>query len=378
MLPRVPNKSSCALILLVMAVACANWGCPSAANFLPKSVRWFLFANYGANKICPEMLKRSVMLRLSERQNGIGRFFPIGCNYNVDNAAETVTVHVTGTGYGWMSPAKRVGFSITTSVEYRSDFQVAGDDAYVWAKLNRIVQGPNFQLGYVENPILDIAANLPGIGSLANFFGDQIVKGEMTRGFTVLHNLDTEQNEFSLGILYPPQRPVQTVQRLGVEPADLRQRDGRDPQQPARLPRPVRDRHRQPGPLPDAQRRRAAGRRDDRQQADRRRVARGVPDRQADGRTARPGPRRRAALPGHQRHAPLSAVAGPVLRGRGQHQLGRHHGAAGVNPQSARRRGGYGQLRRPARRVVPAIRASPVACCLFPPLQTGDLLPVAC
>jgi hypothetical protein len=207
MLPRVPNKSSCALILLVMAVACANWGCPSAANFLPKSVRWFLFANYGANKICPEMLKRSVTLRLSDRQNGIGRFFPIGCNYNVDNAAETVTVHVTGTGYGYMSPAKRVGFSITTSVEYRSDFQVAGDDAYVWAKLNRIVQGPNFQLGYVENPILDIAANLPGFGSLANFFGDQIVKGEMTRGFTVLHNLDTEQNEFSLGILYPPQRP---------------------------------------------------------------------------------------------------------------------------------------------------------------------------
>jgi hypothetical protein len=207
MLARVQNRNFAAVTLFAMALACATWGCPSAANFLPKSLRWFLFANFGANKICPEMLKRSVTLRLQDRSPGIGRFFPVGCNYNVDNTAETVTIHVTGTGYGYMSPAKRVGFSITTSVEYRSDFQVAGDDAYVWAKLNRIVQGPNFQLGYVENPVIDIAANLPPFGSIANFLGDQVVKGEMTRGFTVVHNMETETNEFALGILFPPNKP---------------------------------------------------------------------------------------------------------------------------------------------------------------------------
>ena len=204
---RRPSLPLAALTVLVMGLSVASSGCPSAANYLPKSLRWFLFANFGANKICPEMLKRSVSIRLQDRSPAMGRFFPVGCNYNVDNSAETVTVHVTGTGYGYMMPAKRVGFSITTSVEYRSDFQVAGDDAYVWARLNRIVQGPNFQLGYVENPVIDIAANIPPFGSIANFLGDQVVKGEMTKGFTVVHNMETETNEFSLGILFPPQKP---------------------------------------------------------------------------------------------------------------------------------------------------------------------------
>lgn len=204
----VPVAAS-TLVLLAMVAAFAFVGCPcaEAANSLPKSVRWWLFANFGAQKICPEMLKRSMSIRLEDRAPGIGRFFPVGCNYNVDNTAETVTVHVTGTGYGYMMPAKRVGFQVTASVEYRSDFQVAGDDTYVWAKLNRIVQGPNFQLGSVENPVIDIAANIPPFGSIANFFGQQVVQGELTRGFTVIHNSETETNEFALGVLMPPQKP---------------------------------------------------------------------------------------------------------------------------------------------------------------------------
>src|SRR5687767_2006597 len=105
--PPRASASLAAVTLAAMVVASATWSCASAVNVLPKSVRWFLFANYGANKICPEMLKRSVSIRLQDRAPGMGRFFPTGCNYNIDNAAETVTVHVTGTGYGYMSPAKR-------------------------------------------------------------------------------------------------------------------------------------------------------------------------------------------------------------------------------------------------------------------------------
>ncbi len=44
-----------------------------------------------------------------------------------------MTVNLSGTGYGYVMPAKRVGFSLTVSVEYRPDFVIAGDDIYVWA-----------------------------------------------------------------------------------------------------------------------------------------------------------------------------------------------------------------------------------------------------
>lgn len=169
-------------------------------------LRWFLFSNFGASKICPEMLKLGVPLRLQDRAPAIGRFFPMQCSHNVNDANQTVTVHFAGTGYGYMLPAKRVGFQCSGSVEFRPDFQIAGDDVYVWGRLNRIVQAPSFQLGYVENTLFDVAANIPPFGTLANFFGQQVVTSELTRGFTVLHNED-KGNDFSLGILLPPQKP---------------------------------------------------------------------------------------------------------------------------------------------------------------------------
>lgn len=194
-----------AMTLLCATLALAAQGCRPPN--LPESVRWWLFANFGAEKMCPEMLKKSMTLRLSERSAGIGRFFPNQCSHQVNDAARTVTIHVSGTGYGFMAPAKRVGFSIQASVEYRPDFWFVDDDVYVWAKLNRVVNGPNFKLGYVENPVIDVAANVPPFGSIANFLGDQVVKGQMTKGFTVVRNMDTDTDTFSLGIIQPPHKP---------------------------------------------------------------------------------------------------------------------------------------------------------------------------
>src|SRR5262245_44081006 len=195
-----------ALGTLVLAIAASGCPCAAAVTDASPGLRWFLFSNFGASKICPEMLKLGVPLRLQDRAPSIGRFFPAQCSYNVDDTNHTVTVHFAGTGYGYMMPAKRVGFSCQGSVEFRPDFQIAGDDVYVWGRMNRIIQGPTFQLGYVENTLFDVAANIPPFGTLANFFGQQVVAGELTRGFTVLHNGD-RGNDFSLGILLPPQKP---------------------------------------------------------------------------------------------------------------------------------------------------------------------------
>jgi hypothetical protein len=211
MLPDVPRSPSkglprAALSLMVLVLAVVGVGCPcqGLVNVSP-GLRWWLFSNFGASRMCPEMMKQGVPLRLQDRSPAIGRFFVNGCTYNVDDARQVVQVNVSGTGYGYLAPAKRVGFQLTVSAEYRPDFLLAGDDAYVWAKLNRIVAGPNFQLGYVENKVVDLAANIPPFGSIANTLGNQVVASELVRGFTVVHN--DKGDDFTLGLLQPPQRP---------------------------------------------------------------------------------------------------------------------------------------------------------------------------
>ena len=101
------------------------------------------------------------------------------------------------------------------SVEYRPDFQIAVDDVYVWARMNRLVQPPNFQMGSIENPVVDALGNLPPFGSMANFFGQQVVTAAMTQGFTVIHN--DEGNDFSTGILMPPAKPHHPFQVVSGE-----------------------------------------------------------------------------------------------------------------------------------------------------------------
>lgn len=201
-----PAGAFLTLVAIVLALTFAGCPCLSGPINASPALRWFLFSNFGASRICPEMLKRGMPLKMQDRAPAVGRFFPMQCSHVVNDSSQTVTVHFAGTGYVFMSPAKRVGFSCTGSVEYRPDFMIADEDIYVWGRLNRMVQGPTFQLGYVENGFLDLAANLPGFGTFANFLGSQVVSGEMTRGFTVVSN-EERGNEFALGILTPPARP---------------------------------------------------------------------------------------------------------------------------------------------------------------------------
>lgn len=190
-----------------IAISFSVAGCPCLESVVNPSpaLQWWLFSNFGASRMCPEMLKMGVPLRLQDRQPTIGRFFPTQCSYAVDDSRRTVAVSFAGNGYGYMNPAKRIGFTVSGTIELRPGIQLAGDKAYVFGHFNRIINGPTFQVTYIENPVVDVAANLPGVGSMANLFGNQIVAGELTRGFTVV-NTD-KGNDFALGILMPPQLP---------------------------------------------------------------------------------------------------------------------------------------------------------------------------
>lgn len=213
-----PSTAFAGLSLFVIVLATSFTGCPclkAATDFSP-SLRWWLFSNFGAQRVCPEMLKTSMPLRLDDNAPAMGRFFPAQCSYAVNDDSKTLTVNIQGTGYGYMAPAKRVSFSLATAVEYRPDFVLTGDDMYLWGKPNRIVQGPDFRILAIENPVVNIAANIPPWGNIANFLGNQVVTAFMTRGFTVIANDDTG-NDFALGILHPPARPPHPFSLVGNE-----------------------------------------------------------------------------------------------------------------------------------------------------------------
>ncbi len=192
-------------MLLLLALALSSSGCGllyGAVNPSPE-LRWWLFSHYGAGRICPEMLNRGLSLRLRPAHPAIGRFFPNRCRIQVHQVRRTVTVDFGGTGYGYAPVSGRVAFRVDTAVEYRMDFRMTSKGSYVWGIFQRAVRPPRFQVISVEN-LLAGAAQAP-LGGVSGFFGQQIVQGELTRGFTVLHR--DRGNSFALGIVRPPGRP---------------------------------------------------------------------------------------------------------------------------------------------------------------------------
>ncbi len=192
-----------AMTLAVLAVALS--GCTGFINNNP-DFRWFLFSHFGVTKLCPEMVKQGVPIKVDEGAPASGRFFPNQCSVAVDDARHVVVVNVAGSGYGFVAPAKRVGFTLSTAVEYRPDFTLAGPDTYLYAKMNRVVGGPDFRMTHAENPVIGLFGALPVVGGATNVLGQEVVMRALTQGFTVIHNED-RGNDFALGILRPPQRP---------------------------------------------------------------------------------------------------------------------------------------------------------------------------
>jgi len=189
-------------VLLVLSIS----GCGlfrGSVNASPE-LRWFLFSNFGAQRMCPEMLKRSAPLKLAANGNAIGRFFPERCTAQVNDAAQTVTLAFSGTGFAWTPVAGRMGFAVSATVDYRMDFFMAEDATYVWAKPARISYGPDFRMGAIENKLVDFAAQGPA-GYMVSTFGSQIVQGQLSSGFTVVHS--DSGDDFALGLLTPPARP---------------------------------------------------------------------------------------------------------------------------------------------------------------------------
>lgn len=193
-----------ALLTIAFALSFAGCLCRPAINS-SDSVRWWLFSNFGAQRICPEMMKHGVPLKLSlVSPNAIGRFFPSQCGIRVIDAERSVIVDVTGSGYATLPITRRVGFYAGLSIEYGMDFRLEEDATYVWGRYKRLMNAPDLRLLGVENQIVNLATQTPA-GDLATLLGRGILEGELAKGFTVVRLEDGD--DFTLGHLEPPERP---------------------------------------------------------------------------------------------------------------------------------------------------------------------------
>lgn len=198
----------------------------STVNDSP-GLRWWLFSNFGAQQVCPKVLTTGVPLRIDANGPVIGRFFPNDCQQRVDDPRRTMTLSFSGTGFAWTPVAGRVGFRASATVEYRMDFRMESDALYVWGiPTGGSTAPPQFQLGGVENPVVNWAAQGPA-GYLAALFGGQILSSRLTEGFTAIRS--EQGDEFTLGRLVPPQRPpkpfaLSSDERIGLvnETAEVR------------------------------------------------------------------------------------------------------------------------------------------------------------
>lgn len=201
------------IALIVLSLAFAGAGCPcvkSAVNASPE-LRWWLFSNFGAAKICPEMLKRGLPLKLSALgAASVGRFFPNQCNVQVDDTRKAIVMSVSGTGYATLPVTRRVGFYVGMSVEYLPDFRLEDDATYVWGKFSRFVAQPDMRIVGVENPVVSLATRTPA-GDVATVIGNGLVASEIGRGFTVVHRDDGD--DFAVGHLEAPQAPKRQFKR---------------------------------------------------------------------------------------------------------------------------------------------------------------------
>ncbi|MGC4063178.1 MAG: hypothetical protein QM784_00720 [Polyangiaceae bacterium] len=175
----------------------------STVNASPQ-VRWWLFSNFGAREVCPKVLSSGAPLRLDPNGPVIGRFFPNLCEQRVDDGRQTLTLSLAGTGFAWTPIAGRVGFRASATVEYRMDFRMEDDAVYVWGLPTGASPPPQFQLGAVENALVNWAAQGPA-GYLATTFGAQILSSRLAEGFTAIRS--DSGDEFALGHYVPPQRP---------------------------------------------------------------------------------------------------------------------------------------------------------------------------
>lgn len=168
--------------------------------------------SFGTRQLCAEMRKRSIPLRLRDEDPATGRFYPTSCLAK-ELANGNMFVQFGGSGFVWTNLTKRMGFEASAAVEYDQDFLMDGGTMYVYFR-QRATSAASFTTKLVEQAAAVTAGTLPlAQGSAyANALGAQIMKTEITRGFTVLREGDGSV-QFGLGVIEKGERPRAPYQK---------------------------------------------------------------------------------------------------------------------------------------------------------------------
>lgn len=162
---------------------------------------------FGTGSMCSEVLKRSVPVRTNDDDPAMGRFFPASC-FAQQTPAGTMLVQMSGTGYVWTNATKRLTFDANASVEYSTDFLMDGSTLYAYFRTKATNQ-VTFNVKVVEAPASASSLGLPvqiDAGSIVRQMGPQLLKAELSRGFTVIRDSDGTA-AFGLGVVEKGQRP---------------------------------------------------------------------------------------------------------------------------------------------------------------------------
>jgi hypothetical protein len=207
-------RLSCAVLLASFAVG-ASCG-QSALGLFPGVVNdpgnlalRKAILGFGTSKICEEVYKRSLPLKLHEEDPIIGRFHATKCQVQ-PLANGNLSVTFGGFGWVWTNLTQRMSFEASGAVEYDTDFLMDGSSMYVYFR-QRSTSAATFAIKLVEQP--QTAAALGGINlaaggqSVANELGGQIMRGEIAKGFTVIRSPGGDV-EFGLGTIEKGAHPT--------------------------------------------------------------------------------------------------------------------------------------------------------------------------
>lgn len=170
------------------------------------SLRRAVFS-FGTSRLCEEMRKRSVAIRMRDEDPVMGRFYPGGCNVQT-LANNNLLIQFNGQGFVWTNLTQRIGFEASASVEYDADFLMDGSTMYVYFR-QRSTPNATFNPRMVEQQQVGAVAGMSlGSGqSLASTVGGRLIQDVIAKGFTVIREPDGTV-EFGLGVIEKGNRPT--------------------------------------------------------------------------------------------------------------------------------------------------------------------------
>ncbi len=170
------------------------------------SLRRAIF-DFGIKQMCSDMQSRGVSIRLTDEAPASGRFFPKTCfAETLDNG--NLFLQFGGFGYVWTNMTKRLAFDASGAVEYSHDFLMDGSAMYLYFR-SKSIHALSFKTRFIENQLAAAMGGMTmgGSQSMSDSVGIDLLKKQMSRGFTVIRQANSSAT-FGMGVIEKGDTPA--------------------------------------------------------------------------------------------------------------------------------------------------------------------------